>query len=164
MSEQPTKKATEQKNAQAFDPAKAIQEMQQQLASMQKVNEEQALTIKALSSMQDKAALHKATKDQLEDGAIRIRLWTWRNKVVVGMDDMLSNNVWMEGHVVKEDQRVRIHFSDGTSQEMVYKEFIDNRIRTEYLDVTETNIKNKQTFYTVSYNGASYTVHNKFIN
>lgn len=150
-------------NAQATQ--NEIQELRELLEAQKKLFQEQSEELKVLRTMSDptdyKAALQKVNPDK----KLRVRLTTVNDKIVARWDDMVKNERKKINGVEKVTQVVRLHYIDGTSEELDFETYVENRTLTEEFPVIGTSTVNGETSYTVELtDGTPFTTHIKFLN
>jgi len=142
-----------------------LQELRALLEAQGRLFQEQSEELKVLRTMSDPTDYKTALQKVNPDKKLRVRLTTVDGKIVARWDDMVKNERKKINGVEKVTQVVRLHFIDGTSEELDFETYVENRTLTEELPVIETSTVNGETSYTVVLpDGTPFTTHIKFLN
>lgn len=172
---------TKKQSPQSGNNTKELQELQQVLARLEKV-EEHARRLENDNALLLKVAdRHKIQRQMAMDGVeptpkMRVRLCTYSDengkditKLVKGWGRMTKNHIHRGNMYDNEAQKTTVFFYDNTFKEMTYYDFtVTNDEKVEVDIIEESRRKGEDglmhTFYTFEFDGETYEIQDTFIN
>lgn len=147
------------------EPAKSNAELQQILARLNQLEQENQALKKSVGQQE----FERNFAQQNVDKRPTIKLM-WipdeRNnpRVIMSWERMITDDVYVDGGKIHETQRVRVTFFDGKTEEMSYHTAFNHQNRTKNLPVNAITTRQGKRWYVVELDGKEVEVEETFIN